>query len=361
MMKLLKIQRVLLIIGAVVLSFSGLVEAQDPLQMRRWNVNQRLQISYEQDDNVLEALHQPVSSPSLKLSYDAKGRTKLRSLTLQMGYHGGYQFYWQVENENKLINEIHIDMTFAVRKQLLIGWQGWGRLKFFLSRQNDYAYGGWRLFAQTTAPGELICKIGYGEELLDYAQTDFYSFYSPGLFFQLHRRLNRHFALLPQLHFSSARYKRLAFDKGDNNYSFWLAPYRQRDKVLTLTCNLEGCWPSTFFTFSYRYEMNASNSYGYSYHRHIVALSFIKRAGEFYFRGYGTLQKKSYHDNLLPFYPLQLDTEREESNFLVLDVTRDFCSFMGLVLRAAWYKNESPWASLYYEKRLLSVGAEFKF
>ncbi len=361
MMKFFHVQPLVWCMGIVVFIMQPLAIAQDFLPLKRWNINQRLQIAYEYDDNVLESLQQPLQSPSLKLAYDAKGRAKLPYVTVQMGYHGGCQFYLQVEDENKLINELHTELTVRMSKRLQLGCQGWARLKLFLNRENDYAWTGWRAFAQTSMLGEVILKVGFSEELFDYARTDFYSYYSPGLFFQAHRRLAQHITLSPQLHYASMKYKRHAFDKGDDKYSYRSMPHHQEDEVLTSAWHLEGSWPTVILNLSYRYEMNTSNSYGYSYHRHVIMLSFIKQLGQFYLRGYGTVQKKHYHDNLLPFYPLQLDTEREESNFIILDVTHDLSSFVGGILRAAWYQNESPWANLYYDKRLLSMGVEFRF
>jgi len=56
-----------------------------------------------------------------------------------------------------------------------------------------------------------------------------------------------------------------------------------------------------------------------------------------------------------------LITEKKESNFAVLDLSRDLTSFLTLMPRIAWHKNESPWASLYYQKRLINLGVEMRF
>ncbi|MBN2356467.1 hypothetical protein JXO59_10160 [candidate division KSB1 bacterium] len=349
------------LILAIVISRPLPLPAQELPQLKGWNVYNRLQVACEYDDNVLESVKRPVDSQSLRLLYDAKSRVKLRRFTVQLGYHGGCQLYDQVKAEHKLINDIDASVCLRVSHWLQMGVQGWARLKIFLNRENDYAYGRWQAFMLADGPGDVLIKTGYCEELLDYARTDFYSFYSPGFFLQLQRRVGPHITLLPQFSYSSVQFQRYAFRGSDDSYSFWPTSYRQRDDCLALGLGAEAVWPTLLINLGYRYEMDESNSYGYSYHRHVVTLSFVKSLGEFYIRGHSAIQVKRYHDNLLPFYPLQLDTEREESNFIVLDVSRDLCSFMGLVLRAAWYKNESPWASLYYEKRLVSLGAEFRF
>lgn len=326
-----------------------------------WNINNRLQIAYEYDDNVFESLKRPKDDKSLRVMYDARGRVKLDRVSIQMGYQGGCQVYQQVETENKLVNDLNATITVRMSNWLQLSAQGSARLKVFLDRDNDYYYGRWQVYFQTHLPWDLTVKSGYSEEALDYQRTNFYSYYSPGFFLQTLKKLGSNVTLLPQFSWSATRFQRTAFSQNSINYSFWPESYRQRDEIITLSVGLEWLWSSLLVNVFYLYEIDDSNSYGYSYNRHIVSLSFVKNIHGFYLRGYGTIQKKKYQDDLLPFYPLQLDTEKEESNFIVLDISRDLYSFMALVLRAAWYKNESPWASLYYQKRLLSLGAEFRF
>ena len=88
---------------------------------------------------------------------------------------------------------------------------------------------------------------------------------------------------------------------------------------------------------------------------------FTEQIGTFFVRGYMTWQKKNYRDTLLPFLPIELDTEQEENNFYVLDLSRDLWPEITAVVRWAWYKNESPWANLYYKKTLLQTFLEWRF
>jgi hypothetical protein len=323
-------------------------------------VNNRLQAGWEQDDNVFEALRRPVASSSFRLLYDGRGRMHSGRWAAQLGYQGGLQIYQQVEKENKLINDLRLDLTLKISDRLQFGGQGYARLKLFLNRPDDYALGRWQIFLQGRVPAAVTIRAGYAEEAMDYATTDFYSYYSPGFFLNLQRGLGRGWTLSPQLTWSSPQFDRSAF-KSSAAHNFLPAAHRQKDGLLTAGLGVDWVHSSLLVSLLFRNEHNSSNSYGYSYDRQVVTLSFVKNFAGFFLRGYGGWQKKNYLDDLLPFYPLQLDTEREENNFLVLDLSREVTSFMVVLLRAAWYENESPWASLYYQKRLLSLGTELKF
>ena len=111
---------------------------------------------------------------------------------------------------------------------------------------------------------------------------------------------------------------------------------------------------------SANHERYHSNSYGYEYRKQYLTILVAKNFYGFLIRGVGEWQKKKYLDELLPAWPLELDTEREQSNFLVLDLSRDVTSSLTCVIRFAWYENESPWASFYYNKRLVNAGVEFR-
>jgi len=323
-------------------------------------VNSRLQAGWEQDDNVFESLRRPVASSSFRLLYDGRGRLRGGRLAAQLGYQGGLQIYQQAERENKLINDLRLDLTLRLNDRLQLGGQGYARLKLFLNRPDDYALGRWQIFLQGRAPAGVTVRAGYAEEAMDYATTDFYSYYSPGFFLSLQRGLGGGWTISPQLTRSSQRFQRNAFTSSAA-HNFLAEAHRQKDDLLSAGLGVDWVHSSLLISLLYRYERNTSNSYGYSYDRQAATLSFVKNFIGFYLRGYGGWQKKNYLDDLLPFYPLQLDTEREENNFLILDLSREVTSFMTVLLRAAWYRNESPWASLYYQKRLLSLGAEFKF
>jgi hypothetical protein len=72
------------------------------------------------------------------------------------------------------------------------------------------------------------------------------------------------------------------------------------------------------------------------------------------------LQHKRYRKELPPIYLIDLDTEREQSNFVVVDLSRDLTAVISLVARAAFYDNESTVRSLFYQKTLYFAGFELR-
>ena len=73
------------------------------------------------------------------------------------------------------------------------------------------------------------------------------------------------------------------------------------------------------------------------------------------------LQHKRY---LLPSSPIslpELDPEREQSNYAVLDLTRNLSSQASWLLRLAYHNNETPVRGLFYQKLLLYSGLELRF
>ena len=91
-------------------------------------------------------------------------------------------------------------------------------------------------------------------------------------------------------------------------------------------------------------------------------ISFSKKiSASLLIRFYAMLQQKSYIE---PFYtnvPLELDTEKIDSNFLIVDLSRTLIGDSAVFIRYAWYKNESLYRSIYYQKNLLTSGLEYRF
>ena len=119
---------------------------------------------------------------------------------------------------------------------------------------------------------------------------------------------------------------------------------------------------SILLTLIYMYTDNRSNSYGFGYTRHrLQALFGARLPSDFLLRIFAALQQKKYTDDLDPFFPLELDTEREESNFAVVDLSHRLFTSVNGIVRFAWYDNESPIRTLYYNKFSVSFSLEYAF
>ena len=64
---------------------------------------------------------------------------------------------------------------------------------------------------------------------------------------------------------------------------------------------------------------------------------------------------------LIPVFPSDIDPERDESNFIILDLSKDFNPHLTALVRLGLYDNESVIRDLFYRKVLLTAGFDVRF
>jgi hypothetical protein len=331
--------------------------ASTTMAQSTWRTHHRLQVGYERDSNVLEAINHEQGADNLRLLLDLKAQRR----GLSLAYQGGYQLYPGYAEENKLANEFSVGLQHRIAANVDIGVQVWARLKIFLNSDQDLARGNWQPFVQWTLSSNTSLRTGYRQDVLDYARSDYFDYDSPGFFLQWRQRLFANWTIVPTISLNQNRFQRTAQRLWGSTPGLMMEAVRQQDDITTAGVYNEWLWRSLLLSLNYTWQQNRSNSYGYNYDRHGVTVMFTEQLGAFFVRGYMTWQKKKYRDALLPFLPIELDTEQEENNFYVLDVSRDLWPDITAVVRWAWYKNESPWANLYYKKTLLQTFLEWRF
>ncbi len=326
-----------------------------------WRFSNRLQAGWETDSNVREELRDGLRSESTRFLFESKARRKWSRHSVQWAYRGGLQLYNKLSSEHKLIQEAEAGLHLPVTPTVQISTQLWGRVKLFLNQDADYAYGKGQISLSKRFPAGFAIKGGVNGEVLDYAQSSYYNFGGPGYYLQVQYDFNRHLHATAFFSGQGYTFKRQALSSGDVHYGLAAPGDRQKDLLNSTGGRLDISWSGFLAQAGYRFEQNESNSFAHDYSRHVVDIMVVKTFAGLYFRALGTLQKKSYPGDLVPFWPLQLDTEREENNYLVLDVSRALTPAFDLLLRAAWYRNESIWADLYYKKTLFTLSGELHF
>ena len=73
------------------------------------------------------------------------------------------------------------------------------------------------------------------------------------------------------------------------------------------------------------------------------------------------LQRKQYAEELDKLIVTELDSEREKSNFIILDFSKDITQQLSALVRLSYYYNESPIPGRYYRKQLSSLSLEYRF
>ena len=322
-----------------------------------WYMTRRLQMGYENDSNVAEAVDHRRAADNLRFLFDFKAQRRLFSIS----YQGGFQYYPNFSAEHKTAHEMAVTASWPVTAAVSVGAQGWARLKLFLNSDQDLACGYLNPFARIALGPQISLQLGFRQEVLDYAHSDYFDFAGPGVHARLSYRISPGWTLAPMLSQQHNVFLRYAHSPYADLPALVVLDDRQKDNLTTAGLHSEWIWRSLLVTLFYRYENNHSNSYGYGFDRHVVTAMFAQQWRAWFFRGYFSWQKKNYTDALRPYLPIGLDTEQEENNFIVADFSRELLRSLSLVGRFSWYQNESPWADLYYEKSLWQLFFEWRF
>jgi hypothetical protein len=328
----------------------------------RWRIRNRLQSSYEYDSNIREI---PLDSlkladSSVRLLFNTRISRTSPASRLFFSYQGGLQTYFQHSIENKLINEASASASSLYRK-FEFGIRGYGRAKFYLKDVFDYLTGSGEIFMRLPPKNRWANEVAFrlnnmryrNFPLYDYSDLRFRWILSKAFVSKLTGRLD--------LGYRQIEYHRPAIRSNPEGTDVeFLADFQQDDNF---TGALQLLYSRKFLAnLTYTLQYNNSNSFGYTYFRHQVVLILgVPLPGRVWFRGYGALQIKNYAEDSLPFFPIDLDTERGDSNFFILDLSRDMTSDLSLFFRFALYNNESIIRSLFYKKTLLTTGIDFRF
>jgi hypothetical protein len=347
------------LIGLIVMS--SLFATARAWSQSPWQFNYRLQALMETDTNVREDLHKPAAAQSTRFMIQPKVSNRKGLLKFQLGYQGGLQLYQRYASENKLINEVNGKLFYDITPWFKAGLQGFARLKRFHNKESDYTLDQLNPFIQVVLPAGFVLQTTYGDESMSYANTRFFDYESSLLYVSVTKKITPGLSISPMVSSGSIDLNRRAYKVVPGLLNWQQKNVLQQDRVVSYKVQMDWLYKGLLLNASYGYDAIASNSYGFSYRRHAVTLLFAKSLFGVLVRGYGTIQKKTYLDKMLPIWPLQLDTEKEESNFLVMDFSYDLTAATAVMIRCAYYNNESPWADLYYEKWLVNAGFEFKF
>jgi hypothetical protein len=269
----------------------------------------RVQLGYEQDSNVAEAVDGAVRAQNLRLLYDLQVRRR----SLSFSYRAGAQVYPDHAGENKLTHEISAAFSQPLNARVELGAQLWSRFKFFLESEQDLICGFLQPFLRYRMDAATWLELGIRQEALDYANSDYFDYAGPGFTLQLYRRIASGWTLSPLIAWQRNVFQRSSYAYAPNGSYLFLQPDRQEDGLMAAGLHSEWMWRSLLITCQYKFESNHSNSYGYDYRRHVLTALFVQGWREWFFRGYFSWQKKNYPHALRPFLPVQLDTEQRRT------------------------------------------------
>lgn len=346
----------------VLLAVSLLFLTSALAQSGHWRIRNRLQLTYEFDDNIREAAADTadrIQDSSLRLLFHSQASKTGTDLRLKFSYQGGLQTYFANTIENKLINEVGASFAYSL-EPFVIGARAFGRLKLYLNDTFDYATGHATGFLRLPPWSGFVSEVSFTREGLDYQNFSNFDYQANELRLAVTRSLaskltGRVEVAAAQIDYEIPQIICLPDDR------FRILSDSQQDDNLRLSLQVN--YTRAFLlNFKYAFQYNDSNSCGYSYHKHQFVVIFgVPLPHNLWLRGYGAIQFKNYSEDIPPFFPTDLDTERDQSNFFIADLSKDLTPGLSAILRAAYYNNESIIRSRFYRKLLVTLGFDFRF
>jgi hypothetical protein len=263
-----------------------------------------------------------------------------------------------------MINDVKGSCEIPIQTGLSSGVTFQGRNKTFFNAEGGYSFYQASPFFRWSLPYGLRGSLFYTISFLNYSRGLNYDYRYRGGGIRLGLALWSRLTWDLRWTLGSLRYDRYAFayEKIDpQTYQWFDLGMTQKDDLQEISTTLE-IYKWALIRIEFSYLKNSSNSYGYSYTGpKINVLAAKSLPWSLTLRFYWTLLLKNYTDSLQPLLQLRPDTENEENNFTLIDISKDLKQNLSLRFRMGWYQNESPFRDLYYEKNLISLGLTQRF
>ena len=343
-----------LMVIVLLLLLNGTGRAQD------WQWETRLDVSFVRDDNVFESLIDQQNDNLIQLLLESQGHGLLfKRLFLSLNYQGGMEAYTRFREENRILNDLSWTVSSKLIDGLSLGTAVQIRDKRFFHASRGYGFYRFSPFLKYKLTHGLSAILYTHLYKLDRTEgTNFDHRYHSGSF-------SLEFIPNPKIHWEiqatlgQFRFQRAAFDYlsiGSNTYEWIDKGELQLDRQIEFALAME-VYQWAYLRIRFSYGRILSNSYGYSHYTPRIEIVGAKGLiWKTTLRLYWTLFRKIYTDPLQPIIQVHPDTETDENQLMLADLSKDFLETVSLWIRFAWYRNESPFRNLYYEKVRLSMG-----
>ncbi len=347
-----------------------------------WNYDQDVHVTYEFDDNVDEALSDPVRAQIARLAYSGGlewGEAGAQRLSLS--YQGGFKRHFGlVGNDfdlaNQFVNEGGVGYVRRVGANLALGGafaiknRKWTDDFFFINEDGFTSVGGEAsatLNLRPLAPDRPArLEIGTRFGRVDFENLDQpFDERSVGGFTSLTEDFGEDVSVTWQYSVDRIRYPGRGVVRRDDddpaNAFRGLTRPRQVDYLHELGGQV--VWLGPFSVQGeYYFRYNDSNSYGLSYLSHNIGLQVIRRLPwDMLAQVYGLVELRSFSE---PAPNLSgagtLDTSGASNNVLLLRLVKDVNSQYSIEVRYGRYRNESITVDDFYTKNVYSLGMNFR-
>ncbi len=326
-----------------------LAQAQSP-----WQLSARLQSGVEYDSNIYESTARTVSTAVGRLLMQTRATYADPRWRITLDYSAAMLAYESARDENKVLQEGNASLMWLAKNGMRFYVRGQGNLKLYLENPTDYGTTSGSFGTILPPIKNLSCEIGAETGQLDYARGDDFDFTFSGAFLALRRQFGAQISSEAMMLYRRLDYVRPSFA----NTPSYLEADTQKDDFAAL--RLAASY-SRRILLQGRLEIqrNRSTRSVFDYNRlQVHMLVGYPFAPRWLLRASLLFQRKSYLAAAPPISLPELDPEREQSNNVVFDLSRELSQTTALLLRFSYHNNESPVRSLFYRKTLLFAGVE---
>lgn len=329
----------------------------------RWQ--ERLDFSLIHDSNVFETVADTKNDLAGRLHASFAGSCRpADGLFIALDYNGGLELYSQYSDESRLVNSLQARLDGKLGSRFTAGMTCHGREKLFFRSTRGFSV--YRALPHLTlvASGRFRATLYGTFSWLDHDQGRYFDFQQIGVGLTLEQTFSEQ--LLGKLQFSlgESEFNRaaVAYEPLLPQEFPWLTlAEQQSDNRREIMAALE-FYGWALLQCDVSYVTNRSNAYGYAYNLWKTRILLGKTLPwDLTLRLYWTALYKEYTEDLEPLLQVRPDTENEENSHTLVDLSRDLGAAYSLRIRLGWYRNESPFRDLYYEKTVISSGLTRRF
>lgn len=323
---------------------------------RPWQITGRLQSGVEYDSNIYESPSRVVEASVARFLMQTRATRTTPQWRVTLDYAGALLLYESARDENKLMQDANAGLMWSHQSGVRFYARGQGHLKLYLENPTDYGMTSGALGALLPVLKNSNIELGLETGQLDYARGDDFDFTFNGALVTLRYRFSNR--LLGEFGVTQRdlNYQRPSFLNSPNN----LEAITQHDDFSAM--RLAASYNARLLLQArVEAQRNRSNRHVFDYNRVQAHLLLgYPLVQKWLLRASLLLQRKRYLTEGPQVSLPELDPEREQSNHIIIDVTRELSATATLLLRWTRHNNESPVRSLFYRKNLLFAGFELR-
>jgi hypothetical protein len=324
-----------------------------------------LDVSLVHDDNVFETMSGARPDISARLLFQCSWKRRLDGQArLALNVQGAAEAYRRYSKENRSLTQVVLGCETPLKGSVWAGFDSDLRFKTFFEADRGYAFFKLSPFVRW--------RIRQGWNATVFSAASRLNFFGGGQYdytaciggASIHWAADPNLLVSVQCVFGEAFYQRQAYGllNWTKNFEQWKAlDTTQKDPYTEVSLHFE--WTQwLLLRCGFGYEINRSNSYGYAFKRpkaNVLAVKSLDAGWTFGFCW--TSQMKRYSDSLRPILQISSESENEENNCVLIDASKSLGGMSSVKFQAGWYRNESPFRDLYYQKILYSLGVHHTF